>query len=265
MSQTNVSNLFTSAVDTGALSAQAAAAINIPDLGAQIQAGLGITPDDVQASEVLLVALLIDDSGSIRMVKGNSEAVRTGHNLVLDSLGGSKQKSGILTHCRYLNGTVLYPYGPLDSALRMDTHNYNPDGGTPLYDQTALILGTVLVKTQEFEDAGTPVRSVTAIVTDGADMHSSRFRSAIAVNPIVRDMLRAEKHIICAMGIDDGGQTDFRKIFGEMGIEDRWILTPGNSPSEIRKAFMVVSQSAVRASQGATSFSQTAMGGFGKP
>ena len=35
-----------------------------------------------------------------------------------------------------------------------------------------------------------------------------------------------------------------------MGIPDRWILTPGNSASEIRRAFAVFSQSAVRASQG---------------
>ena len=46
-----------------------------------------------------------------------------------------------------------------------------------------------------------------------------------------------------------------------MGIEDRWILTPGNNPSEIRRAFQVFSQSAVRASQ-AASFSQGTVGGF---
>jgi hypothetical protein len=34
-----------------------------------------------------------------------------------------------------------------------------------------------------------------------------------------------------------------------MGIPDRWVLTPGNSASEIRRAFQVFSQSAVRASQ----------------
>ena len=62
------------------------------------------------------------------------------------------------------------------------------------------------------------------------------------------------------MGISDG-TTDFRAVFREMGIEDRWILTPGNNPSEIRKAFQVFSQSAVRASQ-AASFSQGAISGF---
>ncbi|WP_041429419.1 hypothetical protein [Synechococcus sp. PCC 7502] len=56
------------------------------------------------------------------------------------------------------------------------------------------------------------------------------------------------------------GYTDFQQIFKEMGISDRWILTPGNSDSEIRQAFQVFSQSAVRVSQGATG-----LGGFGNP
>ncbi len=79
---------------------------------------------------------------------------------------------------------------------------------------------------------------------------------------MVDSLLKTENHIVAAMGIDDGS-TDFRKVFSDMGIPDEWILTPGNTESEIRKAFQLFSQSAVRASQNAASFSQTAMGGFG--
>jgi hypothetical protein len=68
-------------------------------------------------------------------------------------------------------------------------------------------------------------------------------------------MLAQENHIVAAMGISDG-QTDFKAVFRAMGIPDKWILTPGNSASEIRRAFAVFSQSAVRASQGAQ------LGGF---
>jgi len=42
-----------------------------------------------------------------------------------------------------------------------------------------------------------------------------------------------------------------------MGIADRWILTPGNTAGEIRKAFQVFSQSAAAVSVGAWA------GGFG--
>jgi len=258
--QASLSQLFQSAQGDGNVSAATLQAINVADLGAQIQQGLGIGVDQVQTSEVVLVTMMPDDSGSIRFA-GHTQLVSDGHNLVLDALGTSKQKDGILAHTRYLNGAVLYPYCPLDQAVRMTSQNYNPDKGTPLYDQAAVILATVLAKTQEFEDSGVPCRTVTLIITDGADEHSVK-QNASKIKKLVNDMLMTEKHIIAAMGIDDG-RTDFRLVFKDMGIQEDWILTPGNSQSEIRKAFQVFSQSAVRASQNAKSFSQTAAGGFG--
>jgi len=136
----------------------------------------------------------------------------------------------------------------------MTTANYHPNLGTPLYDQTAVVLGTVIAKAQELAQAGIAVRTVTLIITDGGDYGSTRCKPG-DVKAIVADMLAQENHIVAAMGISDG-TTDFRAVFRSMGIPDRWILTPGNSASEIRRAFAVFSQSAVRASQGAQ------LGGF---
>jgi hypothetical protein len=142
----------------------------------------------------------------------------------------------------------------------MSSRNYNPNQGTPLYDQSVALLGTVLAEYQRYADLGVQARTITYIVSDGKDEHSVKYGpDEVAI--IVRDM-QSEKHIVGAMGIDDG-RTDFRKVFGEMGIRDELILTPKNTPSEIRKAFMTASQSAVRASQSAAGFSQTAAGGFG--
>jgi hypothetical protein len=93
------------------------------------------------------------------------------------------------------------------------------------------------------------VRTVTLIITDGGDYGSTRCKPD-DVKAIVDDMLGQENHIVAAMGISDGS-TDFKAVFRSMGIPDRWILTPGNSASEIRRAFAVFSQSAVKASQGA--------------
>jgi hypothetical protein len=259
----NLNQLFQSAQAEGLLSNDSLQALNVSDIGAQIQAGLGIQVDDVMASEVVLVTLMPDDSGSINFA-GNAAIVRAGHNTVLDALINCNQTDNILVHNRYLNGRVLYPYCPVAQAIRMDSHNYQPNQGTPLYDQTVVLLGTVLAKAQEFSDNGVPVRTVTLIITDGADVHSQR-ATAKTVRSLIQDMLRTETHIIAAMGIDDGGQTDFRQVFREMGIQEQWILTPGNSQKEIRTAFQVFSQSAVRASQSAGGFSQTSLGGFGTP
>ncbi|MBD3559588.1 hypothetical protein H6S82_12030 [Planktothrix sp. FACHB-1355] len=263
MSQTpNLNNLFQTAQEEGLLSSASLQALNVIDIGSQIQAGLGVSVDDVMASEVVLLTIMPDDSGSIAY-SGNTQAVRDGHNAVLDALKNSKQRDNILAHNRYLNGHVLYPYCPIDRAVRMDAGNYQPNEGTPLYDQTIVLLGTVLAKSQEFADNGVPVRTITLIITDGADEHSTK-ATAKNVASIVKDMLMAENHIIAAMGIDNGS-TDFRKVFQEMGLRDEWILTPTNSTSEIRQAFQIFSQSAVRASVGAASFSQAALVGFGSP
>ncbi len=254
----DVNDLFAQAKDEGVLSPESLQTLTAVDLGAQIQAGLGISVDDVAASEVLLLTMMPDDSGSIASA-GNQRVVCEGHNLVLEALGKSKQRDCVLAHTRYLNGKVLYPYRPLDQALGMDSKNYRADQGTPLYDQAVVLLGSVLAKTQEFAANGVAARSVTLLITDGADVHSTR-ASAADVARLVRDMQKAECHIVAAMGLSDGS-TDFRQIFREMGIEDRWILTPGATASEIRKAFQVFSQSAVRASQAST-FAQAALGGF---
>jgi hypothetical protein len=257
----NVNSLFQTAHDEGDLSAGSLQVLSFADIGQAIQGALGVSVDDVTSSEVVLVSMMPDDSGSIR-TSGNSQIVRDGHNLVLDSLIKSKQVNAILAHCRYLNGHVLYPFSPIAQATRMDTHNYNPHLGTPLYEQSVVLLGTVLAKRQEFVDNGMVARTVTLIITDGADTGGKY--DADDVKKIVADLLRQETHIIAGMGIQDSYGTDFREVFRGMGILDEWILTPGNSESEIRKAFQVFSQSAVRASQAAgTAFSQVAMGGFG--
>ena len=249
-----VTKLLEDAHAQGALSARSMAALDICDVGAQIQAGLGVTIDDVAASEVVLVTMMPDDSQSIAGA-GNTDAVRDGHNFVLDALEGSKQSGEVLAHTRYLNGFVLMPYVALANAEKLTKQNYNQNLGTPLYDQTAVVLGTVIAKAQELAQAGIAVRTVTLIITDGGDYGSTRCKPA-DVKAIVTDMLAQENHIVAAMGISDG-TTDFKAVFRAMGIPDRWILTPGNSASEIRRAFAVFSQSAVRASQGVQ------LGGFG--
>lgn len=242
-----VKKLLADAHDAGTLSAKSLAALDVVDVGAQIQAGLGITIDDVAASEVVLLTMMPDDSQSIAAA-GNTDAVRDGHNFVLDALARSKQSGEVLAHTRYLNGDVLFPYTQLAHAVKMNPANYDPRYGTPLFDQTVVLLGTVVAKAQELAQAGIAVRTVTLVITDGGDYGSTRCRPA-DVAAIVADMLGQENHIVAAMGIHDG-TTDFRKVFRSMGIPDRWILTPGNSASEVRRAFQVFSQSAVRATQG---------------
>ena len=260
---TTVNELLQGAQDDGILSPASYQTLHVVDLGQQIQQGMGVRVDDVQTSEVVLVTIMPDDSGSIRFA-GNAQAVRDGHNEVLRALGESKQQDQILVQTRYLNGDVLFPYGPLDQAIEMDSQNYNPDKGTPLYDQTAIVLGSVVAKTQEFADNGVPVRSITLLVTDGDDQHSTKATAADVQN-LVEDLKRQETHVVAFLGIEDrGGGVNFKDIARQIGIDDQWILTVDSDASAIRKAFQVFSQSALQVSQAAGgNFSSSGLGGFG--
>lgn len=256
----NANALFKDLHATGDISPQSMNVLMANDLGQAIQAALGTPAFDVKSSSTVLLTMLLDDSGSIRM-RGNSQILRDGTNLVLTAVGKAKSRDAILVHMKTLNGILLCEYMPLAQAPRLDTHNYNPMGGTPLYDQTIAVLGTVLVKRKELRDAGISVRTVTLVVTDGHDEGSQG--SMIDVKPVVEDMLSAsEENILAAMGIDDG-KTDFREVFRGMGFRDEWILTPANTEKEIRGAFQLFSSSARTASQNAASFSKTASQGLG--
>ena len=100
----NINQLLQGAAAQGDLTGPSLQALQLDnDFGAQIQAGMGLTPDDVPSAEVVLVTMMPDDSGSIRFAN-NAQAVRDGHNQVLDALGTSKQQADVLVHNRYLNG-----------------------------------------------------------------------------------------------------------------------------------------------------------------
>jgi len=264
----NITSLFQSAKDQGALTPAAAQALAHIDIGADIQNAMGAPAANFDtAASVILVNLRVDDSGSIRF-SGNTEVVRSGVNMVKEALIEAKQSDGVLEAITYINGTVICPFSLLKDVPDLDTHNYNPDGGTPLYVSTLASLAQTVAKTQEFQNSGVPVRSITCLVTDGQNEDFSK-TTAKDVASVVKAMLNTENHIIACIGIDNGS-CDFKAIFDEMGIPKDWVLIvdasdPAKAKHNIRKAFRTVSQSVVRASQSPGAFSQTAMGGFNAP
>jgi len=272
---TNVNELLEQATDEGILSPASLNAINVPNIGAQIQAGMGVNVDAVTAPDPTLVTIIVDDSGSIS-ASGNTEVIRDGLNMVLDELSKAKTSDGILVHIRLLNGDIICPFCPLSEAVvnyRLDNKNYNEAKflGTPLYDQVMVLLATVMAKTQEFSDNGVQVKTVTLIMSDGEDVHS-RQNDENDCKRVITDMVKQEIHIVSGFGVPSygSGNDDFRDIFESMGIAPQWILSPDMGATQeengkiIRAALKLFSQSAISVSQtAATSFSQSTLGGFG--
>lgn len=214
----------------------------------EISQGLGKEVTATLSGNYMLLGIMPDDSGSIYEI-GCEDILRKGHNIVLDGLD---QQEGLraLVLTRYLHGKVLNPYMPSSMAKRMSRENYQANGSwTPLFRQSIILLGTVVAKAQELEERGAVVNTVSLLITDGEDNNSGDLTAA-SVAWVVRDMMSSGKHIVAGMGI---GET-YRKVFREMGIPDRWILTPNDDLGDISNAFQKFMAKAVEASKDPESF-----------
>jgi hypothetical protein len=223
----------------------------------KIARGLG---ESSHSGKVFLVSIVADDSRSI-FEKRNNAAVAQGHNDIVDELKGiatGDEADDILVHTRYLNGLLLNPYRTLERVKLMNADNYYDGGGTPLYDQSVIALGTTIAKTAQLTAMGATVRTFTLIISDGDDRHSQAAR-AQSVAWIVGDMLLTGHHIVAAMGVSDG-VTDFRTVFQKMGIKPGWILSPKDSRDAIRKAFREVTDQLALAAGNEDRFTEMALG-----
>lgn len=241
-------SLITAATTRGVLSPGTSSLIT-GNLGALVLAGAaGKDLEDLTAADVTLVTVLIDASSSIAD-RGLEKAVREGQNALLDAFAGAKERDAVLLACWTFAGTmaVLHSYVPVDEATRLDAKNYRASGSTALYDTWCNALAANVAYAQRLRDGGTPTRSVVVVVTDGEDVGSSR--SAQDCARLSRDLLASELFTLALVGV--GSDVNFEHVAKAMGIPAGCILWERDAtPSGLRRAFQLVSRSAVRASQG---------------
>lgn len=243
----NLQSLLTSATTAGTLS-PATSQLVTGNLGAVVIAGAaGKDAEDIVASDVTLVTLLVDASSSIHD-RGLEDAVRDGQNVLVDALGDTKERDSILmalwTFASDLR--VVHSYVGLEDVTRLDKKNYAGLGSTRLYDTWCDALTANVAYAQQLRSSGTPCKSVVVVITDGEDCGSKR-RAADCAR-ISRDLLASEQFTLAFVGIGSG---DFRTIARDMGVPDGCIAVQAQAtPSAIRQVFRMVSQSAIRASQG---------------
>ncbi|MBE2250856.1 MAG: VWA domain-containing protein [Myxococcus sp.] len=244
----DVTKHLSSAVATGVLSAQTSTLIT-GNLGAIVLAGAaGKALEDLTASDVTLVTLLIDASGSIAD-RGLEQAVRDGQNALLDAFGGAKEKDSVLLALWTFNGDqkVLHAYVPVEDATRLDGKSYRAGGATRLYDTWCDALAANVAYAQRLRDGGTPTRSVVVVVTDGEDVGSTRTSRDCA--RLSKDLLASELFTLAFVGV--GKDTQFELIAAAMGVPAGCVHVQRDAtPSGLRKTFQLVSRSAIRASQG---------------
>lgn len=258
-----LADLFQGAVSTGDLSQESATALSVPDLGAKIKSGMGASLDSTNTpSEVVLLSVLIDDSSSMNEGNGvKRTGMIDGHNVFLEAITEAKCEEGIMVHARTMNKGILYKFGPVSKAVLLSNGNYKPAGGTPLFKEALVLLGTVMAETAKYKAAGIPVRSITVLTGDGGDTGGG---DLAALKQLIEDMRATGDHIIMGMSIwkNDEEKNLYSNVFPQMGIPSELVLTPKADKHEIRQQFQMVSKSAIAVSKNSAAFSQVA-GGFG--
>jgi hypothetical protein len=244
----DLSGLLAGAVTDGVLSAQSSSLIT-GNLGKMVIAGAaGKALEDIVASDVTLITVLIDASSSIEG-SGLEQAVRDGQNHLIDAFAGSKQKDAILMALwTFATGMdVVHSYLPVSDAVRLDASNYRGNGSTCLYDTWCDALAANVAYAQRLRDGGTPCRSVIVVITDGGDVGS--VRTAANCERLSRDLLASEQFVLAFVGV--GKDVNFHAVAKKMGVPDGCVLVQRDAtPSALRATFALVSQSAIRASQG---------------
>ncbi len=244
----DVTQNLASALEKGVLSTQTSTLIT-GNLGSLVLAGAaGKALEDLTASDVTLVTLLVDASSSIAD-RGLEQAVRDGQGALLDAFAGAREKDSVLLALWTFatDAKVLHSYVPVEDATRLDQGNYRAAGATRLYDTWVDALTANVAYAQRLRDGGTPTRSVVVVVTDGEDVGSKRPSRDCA--KLSKDLLASELFTLAFVGV--GKDTDFELIAAAMGIPTGSVHVQRDAtPSGLRKTFQLVSKSAIRASQG---------------
>jgi len=245
---TALDDLFKSAAHAGLISPSTQSLLS-GHLGPIVVAGAaGMALDDIVATDLTLVTLLIDASSSIAAT-GLEQAVRDGQNALLDAFAASREADSILVALWTFDGAhrVVHSYVPVSDATRLDASNYRGSGSTVLYDAWRDGLAANVAYAQQLRDSGTPVRSVVVVITDGEDTGSAA--RADDCRRLSEDLLRSEQFVLAFVGV--GQEGTFRKVAKDMGVPDGSVAVCSSAtPAALRKVFQMVSRSAIRASQG---------------
>ncbi len=238
------SELARLAKEGGRLSEKSMKALQLSTVSREVENALENTATIGDGGPVTLVTMMPDDSGSmfssLLSPPNRYVGVVQGHNELLASLKAGAEFKRTLLQTRLLNGRLINRFSPVKNCIELDQYKYQSGGGTPLFMQTLFVLATVVMKTEELEQRGSPVNSATLLMTDGEATDWSELAQS-QVAGVVADMRAQGSHIIAGMGI--GNPLLYKPTFIRMGI-DPDLVYPATSREEILKIFRTFGEAA---------------------
>lgn len=259
----NLDDLFQSAQDDGLTDDTLDLVISNLN-GPTMTTAVGMPLDQLGSSEVTLAMNIIDMSGS--MAPYATDLMQAYNNSYLGAMTQSIAADDILVSTILFNRTInlLHGYVGIDDAMRLTDTEYDPDGGTALYDAVAGGLTNMVLYAQQLRQSGIMVRCIVIVYSDGED-NASRQR-AKDVARTAQELLKQEIYTLAYVGFVPGANKPVmgfnpkgavnpalaavQKLADEIGFTEA--LTAGLSQDALRHIFHLVSMSTVRVSQSST-------------
>ena len=246
----DLSALLGDAVSTNVISQPVSDILN-GNIDAVVIAGAeGKDVEDVDASAVTLLLLLVDKSSSMSGLEGG---VKDGQQVLLKEIEDTADADSILVSVWTYNQdqNVIHSFLPVEEAIRLDGSNYRASGMTSLYDTYVKGVNSLITYAQDLEAAGTPTRSIVVLVTDGEDT-SSRNNFEVECAKINEDLLRSEKFVLGFVGLSRSSDDSyFTDIAEQMGFPPKAIRNVKNMDRDaIKDMFHMISRQSVSVSKG---------------
>lgn len=195
--------------------------------------------EDLESEKQTLISILVDESGSM---SSYTKAMKECLNSFKDAIVNSKEVDSILVSKTNFSESV-YTGGFVAPCL-FET-NYSANGGTALYD--AIVVAEKKIGgndnrgyMDELRNSGIRTKGVVAIFSDGEDTSSSA--TLEEAKEAIRRMQNNDNGITVAfIAFGNGAES----IANDLGIKSTNVLDVSASVSELRRAFNVLSNSAI--------------------
>jgi hypothetical protein len=242
----SITDLFGKAVNDNEIS-QDTADIMIDSLNdTNILGCTGVDAGELDADIVTLVSLILDTSYSM---KHNEAIVRESYDeLIIKAMRDSKQADSMLVSARTFSDkeTVLYGFKKVADIGKIGSQ-YTADGNaTILYEATVNAITAIRAYAKNLNDQGVQAKCIVAVFSDGAN-NWGKYMQPDQVKKLADDCIKAEMFYLVYVGFKQDVRDNLEAIGKSMGFPN--ILTASSNPSEVRNAFGLVSQSAIRKSQ----------------
>lgn len=192
--------------------------------------------DPIQADKTEIYnVVIIDESGSMCCLK---DAVMQGFNDTLTTIRENHKKFGdnqthflslVLFNSDHYN--LIYDKATLDRVRRMHHRDYNPTGGTPLYDA----IGKTVSEMRDYVASRENAAVMVTIITDGMENSSTKYHRD-DINHLISE-LKEEGWQFTLIGAG----VDAEQIGSQISISNT--LTVGHSEAEYRRSMEADSRS----------------------